>query len=190
MISERVRPRWTAEQMVDIYKGPHDARVLYPGQQLRVETVIDVARRLVTEPDTVADLACGNGEQALSVGAKKVILGDFAPGYEIQGPIEKTIEQIQRVDLFICAETFEHLWDPARVMRQIKTKTKAMVCTVPVTPEEGQNGEHYWSFDREGFEAMLNEAGWDVVIYEEVDASPSVVFTSYRCGVWGVVHDG
>lgn len=189
MIRERTRPEWDDEQRTGHYTRPHDARVLYPGQYLRVQTCIDIATRLVPAPGTVADLACGNGDIATACAATEhTYLGDIAPGYELHGPIETTIRQIPPVDLMILAETLEHLNDPDLVLRLTRKRTTRLVVSLPVDPEEGENGEQLWAFDREGAEQMFNDAGWAVVIYEEVDAAPSVFAERYRCGVWGLEH--
>ena len=185
MIRERTRPQWTPEQLKDIYQGPHDARVLYPGHLPRVTRTIAMANRICPNPESVADLACGNGDIANGCGATRTYLGDFAAGFEFQGPVEETIDLIPEVTLMVAAETLEHLWDPDAVLLRFREKAQYLVCSVPVTPEEGQNGEHYWSFDREGFESLLADTGWEVIDYEEVTAAPSVVFDTYQAGIWG-----
>lgn len=181
------RPFWTPTQTAEIYASPHDWRVLGDGHKVRIERLIAIAKTLYPNPDTVADLSCGIPTITDALRAKRTYLGDFAPGYEFTGPIEQTIDLIPDVDLFLCAETLEHLQDPDSVLVKIRGKAKALVCSVPIcrVPEDDGNGEHYWAFDRDGFEQMLNECGWDVVIYEQVTASPGTTGPTYQCGLAG-----
>lgn len=182
------RPFWTDQQISEIYAGPHDWRVLGDGHKARIETTTDIARRIMIHPNVVADLSCGVGDVATSLGARRVILGDIAPGFPIQGPIEETIDQlVSRVDVFICAETLEHLQDPDMVLAKIRKVATALVCSVPISerPEDDGNGEHYWAFDRAGAEEMLVAASWAPTIYEQVTAWPGTPNPTYECGIWG-----
>lgn len=188
MFRNRQRPSWTDEQLAEIYAGPHDWRVMGEGHKLRIERLTAIAKELHPNPTSVADLSCGVPTVADALGAPLVILGDFAPGYALQGPIEETVDRIPKVDIFICSETLEHLEDPDLVLRKIRTKASSLVASVPISqcPEDDQNGEHYWAFDREGAEAMFREAGWEPILYEQVEASPGTVLPTYQCGLWGL----
>lgn len=188
---ERARPAWTADQLADIYRGPHDHRVLGWSHDARVTTSITIGRFLLRgeRPARVADLSCGNGIIANAFAAPTTILGDFAPGFPIVGPIEDTIHRLDgtMVDLFVCAETIEHLVDPDPVLADIRARSRFLVCSVPLyeRPEEELNGEHLWVFDREGAEQMLRDAGWEPTIFAEVPAGPAPESVWYRCGIWG-----
>lgn len=184
----RQRPAWTSEQLAEIYRGPHDRRVLGYGHDARIATAITIGRFLNPRPERVADLSCGTDEVATALGASvETILGDFAPGFALQGPIEETIWHVQMVDVFVCLETLEHLDDPDMVLREIRQRARALVCSVPLSsrPEDDQNGEHYWAFDRAGAEEMLVEAGWSPRLFAEVPAAPGSVNPTYQCGIWG-----
>jgi hypothetical protein len=188
-VRSRQRPPWGPEQLKDIYVGLHDHRVLAPGHDLRMERTLAVARALCPWPESVADLSAGIGYIAKALGAPVTILGDFAPGWSIQGPIEETVLTIPNVDLFVCTETLEHLDDPDKVLRAIREKALALVVSIPVceVPEDDANGEHLWAWDREGAEEMYRETGWEPLIYEQVMASPGSVTPEYRCGIWGLI---
>ena len=47
---------------------------------------------------SVADLSCGNAEIARGLGVEHVVLGDYAPGYQLCGPIEETVEALRSAD--------------------------------------------------------------------------------------------
>lgn len=184
----RQRPSWTPEQLAEIYAGPHDHRALGYGHDARVAATITIGRFLNPSPLRVADLSCGNGVIARALGASvETILGDFAPGFQLRGPIEETIWRIQMVDIFVCSETLEHLEDPDAVLCEIRQRARALVCSVPLStcPEDDQNGEHYWAFDRAGAEEMLVAAGWTPKYFAEVPAAPGSVNPTYQCGIWG-----
>lgn len=189
MLRHRQRPAWSPEELAEIYAGPHDHRVLGEGHTARIDGLIAIGRELCPAPQSVADLSCGNGviAEAIAVEGTAVTLGDFAPGFEHRGPIEETIDLIDPVEVFVCAETIEHLDDPEMVLRKIRAKADVLVCSVPIcrTPADDANGEHYWAFDREGAEAMLAECGWEPVVYRQVTAAPGSVEATYQCGLWG-----
>lgn len=199
MLRERVRPRWTDEQLAEIYARPFDHAALGDGPTPRIEVSKWVGRTLPMAADygmpvcSIADLACGNGEIAESLGdyhGTRPYLGDFAPGHEFTGPIEETIHQIPDVDLFVCCETLEHLWDPESVLQKIRVKTDMLLCSVPLweRAEQEQNGEHYWAFDREGFESLLSDTGFQPVLFAEVPGYPVGGDGGfYQTGIWGCV---
>lgn len=187
----RQRPFWTPAELERIYAGPHDHRVLGDGHVARVHALVSIGRELWPSPTSVADLSAGNGVIALALEAPRTTLGDFAPHPDpswLRGPIEALVEEIHPVDVFVCAETLEHLEDPDHVLRSIRAN--ALVCSVPicVTPDDDRNGEHYWAFDREGFEELLVSCGWQPTIYRQVEAAPGSVTATYQCGCWGCLR--
>jgi len=187
-VRNRQRPTWPDEDLRNIYAGPHDHRALGWGHDARIATTIFIGRLLDDAPLRVADLSCGNGIVARSLNASvDTILGDYAPGFPIRGPIEQTIELVELVDVFVCSETLEHLDDPDSVLRQIRSRSRTLVCSMPLcrTPDDDQNGEHYWAFDRPGAEEMLREAGWEPTYFAEVPAAPGTSGRTYQCGIWG-----
>lgn len=181
MLRNRQRPPWPSEDLDVIYAEPHDHRVLGDSHQARVDALIDLGRRLWPNPTFVADLSCGNGTIAEGLGARRTTLGDYAPGHQYHGPIEQTIEKIHPVDVFVCTDTLACLDDPDTVLRRIRVKASALVCSVPIvaSPADDRNGGHYWAFDRAGVERMLAEAGWEPVLYDQHQVGPVLV------GMWG-----
>jgi hypothetical protein len=191
LIRQRVREQWSDEQLAEIYAGPHDHRVLSPGHDVRIEATVWIGKFLYwpDRPNSVGDLSCGNGYIANELKARKTYLGDFASGFEFCGPISQTIHEIPEIDLFICAETLEHLWEPDEALTLIRDKADKLVASVPLVndPSEEQNGEHYWAFDREGAEQMFIENGWTLTrLFAEVPAAPGSFYQTYRCGIWGM----
>lgn len=197
MLAERVRPQWTPEQLAEIYARPFDQNALGWGADIRVAAAVTIGKIMGIEDPilSVADLSCGNGDIPRRIAAEygcPVYLGDFAPGYQFTGPIERTLDEMRDpVDLFVCAETLEHLWEPHLVLSKIAGKANRLVCSVPLweRAEQEQNGEHYWAFDREGFELTLVSNGWLPTMFAEVPSYPvGGDGGTYQCGTWGCVR--
>lgn len=184
MNRQRLRAAYTPDELTRIYPAPHDHR-RWHDHHLRVAATIEVARWLADAGTvhTAADLSCGNGAILSAVPAAVRIFGDFAPGHELTGPIEDTIEQIPPVDLFVCSETIEHLDDPDVVLKAIRGKADRLVLSTPVDAWDDTNPEHYWAWSRTDVEDMLSAAGFDVVVYTAVDFRPSGL--PYEFGIWG-----
>lgn len=184
----RTRPKYSDEELKEIYKTPHD-HTRWPDHIVRVEKTIEVGLRMTDDSfSSIADLSCGNTAVIRGVGGVagkrpvdvSIYLGDFAPGYGYQGPIEETIDRIPCVDLFVCSETIEHLDDPELVLRKIRQKSSKLLLSTPNCSWPDQNPEHYWSWDDEAVRAMLIDTGWDPVIYEE-----SYIGMGYNFQIWG-----
>ena len=133
--------------------------------------------------NSVADLSCGDAIIARNIEAKNYYLGDFAPGYEFQGAIDDTIDQIPNVDLFICSETIEHLDNPEATLRKIRAKTKWLIVTTPDGEKDNGNPQHYWGWDAEGVRELLEGAGFTPVIFNSLQfANPNLI---YNYQFWG-----
>ena len=166
----------------ELYVTPHDHKIYGHGHHLRVEITKVLAHANSLGMHSVADLSCGNGHIAKSLGFERTILGDYAPGYRLHGPIEETIEQIDHVDLFICSETIEHLVAPGAVLVQIRPKATKLVLSTPIEAWKDTNGEHLWAWDREYVESMAEIAGWTPEVFASLD---SLVFGEpYLYGIW------
>ena len=165
----RLRPAYSDEELRAIYPLPHD-HTRWPDHLVRVEETIELARQLCPLADSVADLSCGDAAIARAVATSKtaLILGDLAPGYQLQGPIEETIHGIGQVDLFICSETVEHLDDPDNVLANIRRHAAKLVLSTPLAETAPINPEHYWGWDEEGVRDMLKGAGWEPVLHWNV----------------------
>jgi hypothetical protein len=114
---------------------------------------------------SIADLSCGDAyvtKQLAEYSGVEPVLGDFAEGYPIVGPIEDTIHTIDPVELFVCTNTIEHIEDPHGVIREIRRKARYLMVSCPVDEWTAPSGGHVWAFDQEYVEAMLNATGWTV----------------------------
>jgi hypothetical protein len=183
---QRIRPAHTPEELARIYATPHDHR-RWRDHHLRVAMTIEVARWLAEDNAvrSAADLSCGNGAILSALPAASRHFGDFAPGYDLTGPIEDTIEQIPDVDLYVCSETLEHLDDPDKVLKAIRAKTRTLVLSTPVDAWDDTNPEHYWAWSRADVEEMLAAAGFEPVVYSALDFRALGPYY-YQFGIWGL----
>lgn len=181
---KRLRPKWSDEELARIYEKPHDHKIYGRGHGVRVEVTQNILKDMVREVGAMsaADLSCGNGA-ILGILSIKKYLGDYAPGYKYVGPLEKTIHEIPKVDIYVCSETLEHLDDPGYGLKLIREKSKSLILSTPIEAWGDTNQEHYWSYDREGVEELLKEAGWTPNIFLFLDTT--VFGEPYKYGIWG-----
>lgn len=181
MRRQRLRPAYSDTDLARIYAVPHD-HTQWVDHRLRVAMTVLVARSVDRGATTGADLSCGDGAILRALNLRERHFGDYAPGHRYTGPVEKTLAEIPDVHLFVCTETLEHLDDPDGVLKQVRDKTQRLVLSTPVDAWDDTNLEHYWAWDREAVEAMLTGAGFQVVVYAELDCRPSE--GDYAYGIW------
>jgi hypothetical protein len=175
MMRKRLRPTPSKADLDRLYTRPHDHKQ-WEDHIFRVDVTSAVAHSLLPQGGTVADLSCGNAmvarrlEQSHSA---HLVLGDYAPGYEHTGPIEDTIHLIEKVDLFVCCETIEHLDDPDTVLAQIREKTGRLLLSTPDGEDNDSNPEHVWGWDTEAVERMLRGAGFSPDVKCVLDLRPA-----------------
>lgn len=173
----QIRPFYSEQERAKIYNRTYD-HTWWPDHIERVtktaQLLGDFAR--TTGAQTIADLSCGDGAIISSVVPlssdlpwQEIHMGDLVPPRPLTdapvvvcylGPIEKTIEQIPPVDLFLCSETLEHVEDPDALLRSIRDKAQHLLLTTPHGENHARNPEHYWSWEREDISDMLWDAGW------------------------------
>lgn len=168
MYVKRLRSKHSDEALRRIYRKPHDHRRWWD-HFVRVEQTYSLGKfaNIQNHPGPVTDLSCGNGSIAKALAAhhgKRALLGDFAPGFEIQGPIEETIKTLQEnASLFILSETIEHLDQPALVLGQVRERADSLILSTPISEGKhhaSDNLEHYWGWDVEAIASMLADSRW------------------------------
>ncbi|MDM4722758.1 hypothetical protein QTQ03_25330 [Micromonospora sp. WMMA1363] len=154
-----------------MYSRPHQ-HDQWIDHRIRVDVTTAVARNVLAYGATVGDLSCGDAAVAMrlrrSHGAR-LVLGDLAPGYELTGPIEETINQIESVDLFLCTETIEHLDDPDAVLAAIRPQTQRLLLSTPDGETDDTNPEHVWGWDATAVDQMLRSAGFVPDVFASLD---------------------
>jgi hypothetical protein len=162
-VRTRLRPAYSADELAQLYATPHE-HTRWADHVLRVITTIGVAQWMIGQYQcrSVADLSCGDATIARALNLPVTVLGDLAPGYDVRGPIEQTLDTLDPVDLFVCSETVEHLDDPDEVLRRIAGKADTLVLSTPIGETDTGNPEHYWGWDVEDVTDMLVGAGWSI----------------------------
>ena len=160
----RLRPKWSDAELAKIYTTPHEHHH-WQDHVIRVNKTLEIAKT-IDGVKSAADLSAGDAFIINGLELDKTYIGDFAPKYEFTGAIDKTIEQIPDVDLFICSETLEHLDNPVDVLKQIRAKTKYLLLTTPHAKWDDVNQEHYWAWDKDGVAELLAKAGFETVSFE------------------------
>lgn len=184
MKRKRLRPAHPPEELAKVYATPHE-HARWSDHRLRVAVTSAMASVLVGDGvRSAADLSCGDGAVLKAVPAGARIFGDMAPGHELTGPIEETIELIPHVDLLVCTETLEHLDDPDAVLAAIRRKAGSLVLSTPVDAWLDTNHEHYWAWSRAGVEEMLEAAGFRPMSYLGLDLTMHGS-DHYEFGIWG-----
>jgi len=174
MMRQRLRPMPNKATLDTLYATPHQ-HARWDDHRIRVDVTSALAPYLIPDGGTVADLSCGDAVIAQRLAEfrnARLFLGDYAPGYEHTGPIEKTIHDIPDVDAFICSETIEHLDDPDAVLAQIRRKTRTLLLSTPDGETDDRNPEHVWGWDAEAVDKMLRAAGFTPVVHTTVDIRP------------------
>ena len=160
---QRLRLAYQDDALKQIYQIPHN-HSHFPDHIVRVNISIDLLNEFGTY-ESIADLSAGDATIIKSLESDEKYIGDFAPGYEITGAIENTINQIPKVDLFICSETLEHLDNPDAVLAAIREKTNYLFVSTPNGESNKDNPEHYWGWDSEDMKEMLIKAGFEPQIF-------------------------
>jgi hypothetical protein len=180
---QRLRPAYSEAELAQVYQTPHQ-HWQWKDHQLRVQMTIAFASWF-KDVNSIADLSAGDAAIINAIPAKDKYIGDFAPGYELTGSIDETIDLIPKVDLFICSETIEHLDDPEATLTKIRAKTKAIIITTPDSEVNDSNPQHYWGWDSLGVMGLLEATGFKPVIFNTLQfKDPNLV---YDYQFWGCV---
>lgn len=171
MYRARLRPKYTDEQLKQIYRTPHDS-ANWEDHKVRVRQTISLGKEAIMPRlgGRIADLSCGNAKIACELAEHfnaEPFLGDFAyaPGHLYTGPIEKTIDDLgPNVNLFVLSETIEHLDEPDNVLLKIRRRAGQLLLSTPIAERGDGNPEHYWGWDQEAVAQMLRNADWEPVL--------------------------
>jgi hypothetical protein len=180
-VIRQLRPFYSPEDLAQVYGTQYD-HTRWPDHIERVEHTAALLKSM--DPESVADLSCGDGAVVRKAEVPgPVYLGDYQGDYLYSGPIEKTIEQIPAVDVFVLSETLEHVEDPAGLLSAIRNKADRLLLSTPCGEWDDQNPQHYWGWDTDGVLSLLWEAGWNVTDQELYTPSSVAYYTFqiWRC---------
>lgn len=184
----QLRTFYTADQLAQVYATQYD----HTRWDDHIERIAHTTAHLdkfaaATVASSVADLSCGDG--AIVLGSRwpwqRVVLSDYTGGPRLtdRGPIEETLGRLEPVDVFVCSETLEHVEQPGYLLKTIRLKTKHLLLTTPIGEVGSGNPEHYWGWDEEGVEELLDAAGFTERWHEawKPEAGSPYIFQIWRC---------
>jgi hypothetical protein len=175
-IPEYTTPEWYAgrERAPHLEQEPHKWR-LETAAGYVAETVADTAYGVI-------DLGAGDGGLLSLV--RDRVPGDIALwGYDLQtsnvvGALERQVPiglldvvgNFDRIEwpvgpvTAVCTEMLEHLVDPYGFLAKVVRHADYLVASSPVTETDRDHYEfHTWAWDFEGYEALLERSGFDVI---------------------------
>jgi hypothetical protein len=149
------------------------------------------ARTLVTGgvigwlgPDSICDPSCGDASileaayrarpfgLAILADVSQPQIDALAPNFphtKQVGDLYDGLASIETVDLVVLTEILEHLPDPDSALRLARDHARMLIASSPIgDPECGGNHEHLWAWDEEGYQDMLESAGWHVTLRSTV----------------------
>lgn len=78
-------------------------------------------------------------------------------------------DDIQWGQIAVATEMLEHLIDPHAFVRHIAGHAEALICSSPWQERPGNAYEfHTWAWDFDGYRALVEQGGFDVVHHEAV----------------------
>jgi hypothetical protein len=195
-VRQRLR-RLHDKRTLDELCGRGDEPFGHQDHRLRIPSTVEIGRWLVREygAASLADLSCGyDASVATAITSElptgyRMILGDYGevspllPSHTLRGPIEETILKIAGADLFVCTETIEHLDDPDAVLAEIRGRCRTLLLSTPVGSWDDPTPGHYWAWNRSGVETILKAAGFEPIVYAELDFAAPDLFQTF--GIWG-----
>ena len=99
--------------------------------------------------------------------------GNVTEGYSDSWGLRRPL---QWGDLVICTAMLEHLADPHAWARTMAENAEWLIASSPWTETpERHEPNHAWCWDRDGYEAMLRGAGWDIQLTYLIEWSQLVV---------------
>jgi hypothetical protein len=88
---------------------------------------------------------------------------------------------IPNVDLFVCSETIEHVDDPRGTLEQIRSVSKYLLLSTPITDGVDTNPEHLWSWDQDGMGDLLGRSGWTSVAQVDLLLPDTYSYQVWAC---------
>lgn len=141
--------------------------------------VTDFVREHRSPRTHIIDLGCGDGGlmsliQQMNGDYVDVSGYDFQPtnaaGWTERGVRAESLDfvsewdRVPRADLYVCTEVLEHLEEPHELLRKIRERDAAVVCSSPHDEHEGSiDASHNWAWDVGGYTEMINGAGFHVI---------------------------
>jgi 2-polyprenyl-3-methyl-5-hydroxy-6-metoxy-1,4-benzoquinol methylase len=160
----------------------------------RARTLATAGLIAFLEPNTVLDLACGDGSvvlaahrlrpishvtfcdisepsiESVSRRAREHGLAAAVDVHDAEERLDEAIEDGEHWDMVLLCEFLEHIEDPVAILRKAAQVATILVASSPIIdlPRGDPNEEHVWAFDNEGYLELFAESGWQPRICENL----------------------
>lgn len=174
--SEFYRDREAAHHLE---QGGHTERLVLAGEY--VKYAFDQMSLDQYATPTVSDLGCGDGGLLQHLRDTYGIIGwgyDMQPSNVNHAQNTRKVDvrltdfgasNVQYGDIVVMTEVLEHLSDPHGTLRSIPDSTTYLIASSPFHETRDAHYEfHNWAWDDEGYDALLEQAGFTVVKHEHV----------------------
>ncbi len=151
------------------------------GHAQRQVMVGEIVRDLVAERaiGTLTDLGCGDGTLLAALADLPV----RAWGYDLgAGNLLRAAQlgvdarqgdlltgSLEYGDLLIASEVIEHLADPETFLRGLPACTALVLSSPSAETAEWHYEHHAWAWDLDGYAALAQRSGWQILRQEECD---------------------
>lgn len=170
-VPEYTRPEWYADRE----RAPHVDEALHRPRLELTAAYVRTADWL-----TLSDLGAGDGGLLW-------LLRDATWmrtwGYDLQqsnvdGAAERGVDvrladvidgDIEYGSISVATEMIEHLLDPHAFVAEVRRHSEVLIASSPWTETaESHYGYHTWAWDKAGYRAMFERAGWRVELHDTV----------------------
>jgi SAM-dependent methyltransferase len=174
----------TAEFHRDRDRAPHLEQEWHRGRLLRAARFVSEAVTNLGGRASVSDLGCGDGGLLSLVQDIPGVTAwgyDFSPanaaGWTERGvkasPLDvfgRDADRVKLGDIVVMTEVLEHLKDPHGVLRWVRGEAERLVCSSPFNENDRVHDAcHAWAWDLEGYAAMIESAGFEIVHQEQTE---------------------
>jgi SAM-dependent methyltransferase len=176
----------TAEFHADRERAPHLEQDWHrPRLELAAQFVLEAAAEIRPGQVSVSDLGCGDGGLLQILREESAVDKLMCWGYDFQpsnaaGWVQRRVygtqadvfgehrDMVAIGDIVVMTEVLEHLADPHEALRWLRIEASRLVCSSPWNENDREHcAEHAWAWDTDGYAALIEGAGWDVVRHEK-----------------------
>lgn len=187
----------TAEFHADRERAPHLEQPIHrPRLEKAAEFVwLAIAEMGSTDLVTVSDLGCGDGGLLSLLRNSDGVTAwgyDFQPsnaaGWRERGVTAYALdvfgadrEAIVPGEISVCTEVLEHLADPHGIVEWLAGASEYLVASSPWTETDlSHDACHAWAWDMDGYRALLEGGGFQVIRHETVGMFQVILGRSSR----------
>lgn len=138
----------------------------------------------VDPPASWTDLGCGDGSLLLSLRDLPVVARGYdagrqnviqaqVEGLDVRGADILRVDEFDEAGLVSACDVVEHLVDPHGWLAAVPSRLLA-ISSPSAETDEWHYVHHAWAWDVDGYRALVEGAGWTVLLQAETDAPATV----------------